>query len=210
MSKENQILLIKKFIDSDEATILINQVNENLRIFYLNIAKFFADQKNIKLEIASNTDNEEVGDDLFGNKTIKIFNITNTKMLNLILNINKKKVVFTDYKNYKNLNSKFTSINGYQFEKDIIFFVKEELNINNDELLYFCKNNPALLISETSKYLINKNRYSNDHSLIEEKNSVLEIRKIIFGIKKNNFDIKNLYKVIKKEAEYKRLNFLTY
>lgn len=210
MSKENQILLIKKFINSDKETLLINQVNENLGIFYLSITKFFADQINIKLEIDSNVDYKELEDDLFGNKTIQIFNITNTKKLNLILKFNKKKIIFTDYKNYKNLNSKFDSINGYQFEKDISYFVKEELNINNDELLYFCKSNPVLLFSETSKYLINKNKYSNDQSLIEEKNSILEIRKVIFGIKKNSFDIKNLYKSIKEEAKFKKLNFLTY
>ena len=33
---------------------------------------------------------------------------------------------------------------------------KNELNIDNDELLYYCKTNPALIFSEISKYLINK------------------------------------------------------
>ena len=94
MSKENQILLIKKFINSDKETLLINQVNENLGIFYLSITKFFADQINIKLEIDSNVDYKELEDDLFGNKTIQIFNITNTKKLNLILKFNKKKNYF--------------------------------------------------------------------------------------------------------------------
>ena len=47
----------------------------------------------------------------------------------------------------------------------LFFFIKDELKINNDELLYYCKNNPVLLFSEISKYLINNNQYSNDQSL---------------------------------------------
>ena len=84
------------------------------------------------------------------------------------------------------------------------------MNVNNDELLYFCKNNPVLLFSETSKYLTNNNQYSNDQSLVEEKNHVLDIRKKIYEIKRKNSEIKSLYQNIKKEAEYKKLNFLTY
>ena len=83
------------------------------------------------------------------------------------------------------------------------------LKINNDELLYFCKNNPALLISETSKYLINNNQYAKDQTLLEEKNHILNIRKSIFE-NKRNFNIKELYLNIKKEVNYKKLSFLTY
>ena len=120
----------------------------------------------------------------------------------------KKKIVFTDYKNYKRIDSKITKINSYKYENDISFFIKQELNIDNDELIYFCKNNPVLLFSETTKYLINNSQYSKDHSLIEEKNHILDIRKKIFEIKRNNSD-ESLYQN-KKEAEYKKLNFLTY
>ena len=60
------------------------------------------------------------------------------------------------------------------------------------------------------KYLINKNQYSSDQTLVNEKNHILDIRKSIFENKKNNFNIKNLYLNIKKEAEYKKLSFLTY
>jgi hypothetical protein len=126
------------------------------------------------------------------------------------LDIHSKKIVFTDYKNYKKISSKFNSINGYRFENDIVFFIKNELNIHSDELLDYCKNNVALLFSETSKYLINSYQYVRDHSLIDEKNPILEIRKSIFENKRNNLNIINLYQNIKKEAEYKKLNFLTF
>jgi len=77
-------------------------------------------------------------------------------------------------------------------------------------LLDYCKNNAALLFSETSKYLTNSNHYSRDLSLIEEKNHILDIRKSIFENKRNNFNIKSLYQSIKKEAQYKKFNFLTF
>ena len=50
----------------------------------------------------------------------------------------------------------------------ILFFIRDELKIDDDELLNYCKNNPVLLFSEISKYLIN-DKYSSDQALVEEK-----------------------------------------
>ena len=206
INKLSQVSLIKEFIKSNENTILINQINEDITILYLYFISYFADQQGVKI----NTETKVTEEDLFGEKRIQIFSITSQKKLNDALDMRDQKIVFTDYKNYKKVDSKITKINSYQYEKDISFFIKEELNINNDELIYFCKYNPVLFFSETSKYLINNNKYSNDQSLIEEKNHVLDIRKKIYEIKRNNSDIRSLYQNIKKEAGYKKLNFLTY
>ena len=210
MNKGSQILLIKEFVISNEETLLINPVSDELGIFYLGIIKYYADKQGTKINIDDN--NEFIGaeDDLFGQKEIIIYSITNTKKLTAAIDSFKKKIIFTDYKNYKKHNTNFKSINGYQSEHDIVFFIRDELKINNDELLYYCKNNPVLLFSEISKYLINNNQYSSDQTLMDEKNHILDIRKSIFENKKNNFNIKNLYLNIKKEAEYKKLSFLTY
>ena len=210
LTKGSQILLIKKFFISNENTLLINQVNDELGVFYLSIIKYYADKQGIKLNVDDNNETIGAEDDLFGQKEIKVFVITNTKKLVSTLNSVKKKIIFTDYKNYKKMNANFNSINGYQFEHDTVFFIRDELKINNDELLHYCKNNPVLLFSEISKYLINNNQYSSDQTLVDEKNHILNIRKSIFENKKNNFNIKNLYLNIKKEAEYKKLSFLTY
>ncbi len=206
MINKDQISLLKKFIKSHEDTILINQVNENITILYLYFIRYFAEKNGVKI----NTETKMIEDDLFGEKQIQIFSITSQSKLKNALNMRDKKIIFTDYKNYKKIGSKVTKINSYQYEKDVSFFIKEELNINNDELIYFCKNNPVLLFSETTKYLINNSQYSNGRSLIGEKNHMLDIRKKIFEIKKNNSEIKSLYQNIKKEAEYKKLNFLAY
>ena len=206
INKLSQISLIKEFFKSNENIILINQINEDITILYLYFIKYFADERGVKI----NTETKVIEEDLFGEMQIQIFSTTSQSKLKDALDTRHKKIVFTDYKNYKKVDSKITKINSYQYEKDISFFIKEELNVNNDELLYFCKNNPVLLFSETSKYLTNNNQYSNDQSLVEEKNHVLDIRKKIYEIKRNNSEIKSLYQNIKKEAEYKKLNFLTY
>ena len=210
MNKKDQISLIKEFISSSENNILINQVNDEIAIFYLEVVKHYANNLGIKIDNNTQIDNALKEEDLFGTKTIQTYNITNTKKLDTILDAQSKKIVFTDYKNFKRLSSKLKCINGYQFENDIIFFIKNELDIHNDELLDYCKHNPVLLFSETSKFLSNSNQYSRDRSLIEEKNHILDIRKLIFENKRNSFNIQTLYQNIKKEAEYKKLSFLTY
>ena len=210
MNKKNQVLLLKEFIDSSEKNILINQVNDDISIIYLSLIKYFANNQGIRVNIDNDIDTIAKEDDLFGTKTIQTFNITNAKKLDNMLNSHNKKIIFTDYKNYKRLSPKLNSINGYQYENDITFFIRNELNIVNDELLYYCKNNTALLFSETSKYLINSNQYSSDRSLTEDKNHILDIRKSIFENKRNNLNIKILYQNIKKEVDYKKLSFLTY
>ena len=43
--KETQILQIKEFINSNEETIVINQVNENLSLFYMGIFKYYMIRK---------------------------------------------------------------------------------------------------------------------------------------------------------------------
>ena len=209
MNDNNQILLIEKFFLTKEETILINQVNEELGVFYLSLIKYYADKGGIKVSIDESESTIGGENDLFGLKEIKILNITNTKKLTKLLDTNSKNIIFTDYKNFKKLNSKYNCINGYKFELDIEFFIKKELKINNDELIFFCKSNPALIISETSKFLIN-DKYACDQSLIEEKNHILNIRKSIFKIKSSNLNIKNLYLNLKEEAKYKKFSFLTY
>ena len=209
MSKENNIIKLKEFIKSQEKLLFINQVNEELAILYLNILNHFS--QNMGFKIIKNTSFEDDGgiDDLFGVNKLQVFTSTNQKNIEKILTTSSKLIIFTDYKNYKKFYLKFNSINGYQFEKDIAFFIKNELNIDNDELIFYCITYPVLLFSETSKYLINENNYIKDQGLIEEKNHILEIRKSIFEIKRNGYNIKNLYQSLKKEVIYKKFNFLT-
>ena len=138
MNRGSQILLIKKFLISNEETLLINQVNDDFGIFYLSVIKYYADKQGTKINVDDNNETIGAEDDLFGQKEIKIYSITNTKKLAATLDSLKKKIIFTDYKNYKKMNANFNNINGYKFEQDIVFFIRDELKINNDELLHYC------------------------------------------------------------------------
>ena len=51
INKVSQISLIKEFIRSNEDTIIINQINENIKILYLYFIKYFADQQGVEINI---------------------------------------------------------------------------------------------------------------------------------------------------------------
>ena len=91
MNKRSQILLIEKFLVSNEVTLLINPVSDELGIFYLSIIKYYADKQGIKINADNNNETVSAEDDLFGQKEIKIYNITNTKKLTTALSSVKKK-----------------------------------------------------------------------------------------------------------------------
>ena len=197
------------FFQSKEKELLINQVNEIISSFYIGIIKHIAIRNNISISLSGDESKENTGD-LFGKSKTDIYNLTNTKKIEVLLQSQEKKIILTDYKNYKKFNRKVLSINGYEYEKDIATFIKDELNIDNMELMNFCRNYPALLFSETSKYLINSDGYINDQLSFNEKNHILELRKSIFSLKKDGTKIKSLFSKIKSEAIYKKLNFLIY
>jgi len=204
---DSNIEVLKKFLKSKNRNLIINQINEEINETYIRIIDYFAKKHHIKISFEELNDNSN---DLFGEVRLQIFYCTNAKKLNELFNFPQKKIIITDYKNFKKTNKDYDKINTYQFEQDITFFVKEEFLINNIELLNFCKNNPALLFSEITKYSINVKNYIADAQLSAEINHITSIRKIIFNLKKESLNIKSLYLNIKNEAIYKKLNFLTY
>ena len=206
---KNNFDKLNYFFQSQEKELLINQVTEMISSFYIGIIKHIAIRNNISISLSGDESKENTGD-LFGKSKTDIYNLTNTKKIEVLLQSQEKKIILTDYKNYKKFNRKVLSINGYEYEKDIATFIKDELNIDNMELMNFCKNYPVLLFSETSKYLINSDGYINDQLSFNEKNHILELRKSIFSLKKDGTKIKSLFSKIKSEAIYKKLNFLIY
>ena len=206
---KNNIDKLNFFFQSKEKELLINQVNEITSSFYIGIIKHISIRDNTNISLNGDESKNDTGD-LFGRSNIDVYNLTNSKKIEILLQSQNKKIILTDYKNYKKFNKNFLSINGYEYEKDITTFIKNELNIDNMELINFCKNYPVLLFSETSKYLINSDGYINDQLSFNEKNHILELRKSIFSLKKDGIKIKTLFSKIKTEAIYKKLNFLIY
>lgn len=206
----NQIDEIKIFIHDDTKNLIINQINDDVGFFYKFVLYKFADNENLKVTICDHLDEKINNIDLFGTRNLKIYSTTSSKKIHEILNQEDKKVIFTDYKNFKKYSPDLKSINGYQFEKDINTFMVNELNIDNSDLINYVNNNPSLIFSETSKYSINNRNYIIDKGLEERTNHILEIRKSIFEIKRINFNIIKIFSKIKDEAKYKKLSFLTF
>ena len=209
MPRVNNISLIKSFLSSSENNLIINQVNEDIGQFYIYVIKFFALNQGLSVYISDELNNEN-SNDLFGEIKIPIIKTTSTNKIKDILSSNQKNIVITDYKNYKKFTSQVTSINGYDHAKDIKFFIKENLQIENDHLLNYCIEAPIFVYSESSKFLVNKDGYYSDHLVQKENNFILELRKAIFDIKTKNKNLKNLYDKIKEEFKYKKFNFLIY
>jgi hypothetical protein len=189
--------------------LLINQVSDEIGIFYLHVIQFFSTSSGININLNADLDNISTNNDLFELKKINVFNTTSTKKIDQILSSNDKSIVFSDYKNFKKYQKNYQTINGYNFSNDLKTFVKETLKIENQSLIEICIKNPQLILSETSKYLLNKDNYLKDMSIDFEVNKILEIRKKIFELKKSD-NIQKLFLAIKEEVNYKKFNFLTY
>ena len=206
----NNIEGINNFLDDKENNhLLINQVSDEIGIFYLYVIQHFSNSLGININWNADTDNILTNTDLFGLKKINMFNATSSKKIDQILLSNDKSIVITDYKSFKKYQKNFQTINGYNFSNDLNIFLKKTLKIENHNLIEICLKNPQLILSETSKYLVNKDNYLKDDSIHLEVNKILEIRKNIFELKKKG-DLQNLFLSIKEEVQYKKFSFLTY
>ena len=189
--------------------LLINQVSDEIGIFYLHVIQFFSTSSGININLNADVDNISTNNDLFELKKINVFNTTSTKKIDQILSSDNKSIVFSDYKNFKKYQKNHQTINGYNFSNDLKTFVKETLKIENQSLVEICTKNPQLILSETSKYLLNKDNYLKDMAIDFEVNKILEIRKKIFELKRSD-NIQKLFLAIKEEVNYKKFSFLTY
>ena len=201
---------IKDFLNNNEANfLLINQVNDEIGSFYLYVIIYLSKSLGINISFNNEADNISDNSDLFGLKKIHIFNLTSSKKIDKLLLSKEKLIIFTDYKNFKKYQKNHQTINGYNFSNDLKVFIKNTLKIENQNLMEICLKNPQLILSETSKYLINKDNYLKDESIHIEVNKILEIRKNIFELKKNE-SLQQLFSAIKEEVKYKKFSFLTF
>ena len=201
---------IKDFLNNNEVNfLLINQVNDEIGSFYLYVIIYLSTSLGINVSFNNEGDNISDNSDLFGLKKIHIFNLTSSKKIDKLLLSREKLIIFTDYKNFKKYQKNYQTINGYNFSNDLKVFIKNTLKIENQNLMEICLKNPQLILSETSKYLINKDNYLKDESIHIEVNKILEIRKNIFELKRNE-NLQQLFSAIKEEAKYKKFSFLTF
>ncbi len=207
----NNIKILKEFVDGKtDSKLIVNQVSEEISYFYINLIEREASSKKIILNYR-NSLIENINNDLFGNNEIYILFSNNKKYIENYINSNTRCIIFTDYKNYKIYSSAYkNTVNGYDYQKDIKYFIKEILKIDNLDILDFCIATPHLAFSEISKYIINSKGYTKENKIKEGHNFVLDIRKELFSLKRNNESLQKIYFNLKKEVKYKKLNFLAY
>ncbi len=206
----NSIESTIKFIEDDsQQKLIINQVNEEIGLFYINLVEKEAIDKNVRINYRDKfIDN--TSSSLFIENEIDLYVSNNKKEIEKYLNSNNKSIIFTDYKNFKIYSKSALSVNGYNYITDIKYYITKILNIKNPELIDFCINSPYLMFSEVSKYLTNSSGYIRENKIKETTNFILEIRKELFNIKRNHSSPKDIYLNLKKEVLYKKLNFLVY
>ncbi len=201
---------ISDFLNNNKYnSLLINQVNDEIGSFYLFVIIYLSKTLDINISFTDEVENISDNNDLFGLKKIHIFSLPSSKKLDKLLSSSEKIIIITDYKNFKKYQNNYQTINGYNFSNDLKTFVKNTLKIENQNLVDICLKNPQLILSETSKYLINKENYLKDVSIHLEVNKILEIRKNIYELKKNE-KLQQLFSAIKEEVKYKKFNFLTF
>ena len=205
----DNIGLIDGFINNKaEKKLLINQVNDEIGLFYVNLIENYTREKNIKL-VRKETFSEDAVNDLFAEEVIDVCFSNNKGTVENFIRSNNKCIIFSDYKNYKVFSDICLCINGYNYQKDINIYLKRILKVNNSEILDFCLYVPYLTFSELSKYFINESKYVRDKKIKESSNSILEIRKSIYNQKKDQKDMIKIYTFLKKEALIKKFSFLT-
>ena len=206
----NNIDFIENFLISGKDNhLIINKVSEEICIFYKYIIFELCEKKRINV---LQSDGEELIEtkDLFKEHELKLCISSNTKTIEKVLSKKVKHILITDYRTYKKYSKKISSVNGYSYNKDIKHYIQNKLSINNLSLLEFCISAPELAFSEISKFLVNSNGYVRETKIKEKNNSILELRKELYNLKKEGGDLKSLYKNLKNEAKYKKFNFLTF
>jgi len=208
---KNNIEIIERFFSTEEnKTLLINQVSEEIGCFYELVLREISSSYSVKLNKFTNVDYSNTSNDLFQERKVLLYYLTNSKQIDDLTKNDDQKIIISDYKNFKKFQKNFLVINGYQYEKDMEYFLNSIYNISDENLINYCIAHPYFTLSETTKYKANKSGYLTDIKSKVSNNFILEIRKEIFNLRKSKVDIKKLFLNIKNEAKYKKLNFLVY
>jgi len=194
------------FKNNQKQSLILNSISEELDFFYIFVLMYFSKLSEYKLE-AGNSEKIEENLNIFEGPKIHFYKSNNKKLINDLIDEKQNFILITDYKNYKKYRPQFNFLNGYEFKKDIHEFINNILKIKDKFLIEYCIENPALIYSETEKYLISQN-YKSDYNK-KDKDFILNIRKNIFQIKKEGLNPKKIYDELKDEVKYKKLNFLT-
>ena len=89
------------FSQKNDRLLLINKINDEIGIFYINIINHFAQKNNIKINFVNDLKETTSNNDLFDLTRIYILNISNKKTLEQLMDNDNQVIAFTDYKIFK-------------------------------------------------------------------------------------------------------------
>lgn len=206
----NSINKIKNFLDTNNnQKLIVNCVSDAIGTFYENVILHICKSNNVKIIKFSSIDMSNTNS-LFEEKKIQLYYLNNKKFIEKVLEKDEKIIIILDYKNFKYFKKTILSINGYNYQEDIKYYLSNELKIDNQDLIEYCLTNPELVFSEISKFLLNSKGYLKETKINEKNNFILDIRKDLYNLKKNNDDMKSIYENLKREVKYKKFSFLTF
>ncbi len=196
--------IVEQFLqDNNLNRLLINNINDEVNLFYLFFIKHFVKNKfDIKI-VNSPKELSEENNDLFGKQTLYI------SFRKIHSDINSKLIIYVPYSDIKK-NKDYSNINAYNIDADIKYLV-DQYDIeekNKFDLYNKIKLDPYMVISEIEKTLVNK--YDNIKYAKNDKDDIANLRLEIFKLKRDQNNLKDIYDLIKKETAVKKFNFLTY
>ena len=102
VTKKNNIEIISDFLSSEsDKNLIINQVSDEIGSFYSSVISNIAKDKNLRLVRENDGRINIEANDLFGEKIVRILNLSSQKKIESVCNENFPKIILTDYKNYK-------------------------------------------------------------------------------------------------------------
>ena len=127
----NNIELTIKFIEEDsQQKLIINQVNEEIGLFYVNLIEKEAAHRKVRINYRDKfIENSSSG--LFIENEIDLYFSNNKKDIEKYFNSNNKSIIITDYKNFKIFSKSSLSVNGYNYISDIKHYITKILDIKN-------------------------------------------------------------------------------
>ena len=207
----NSIQKILEFLSFKKSnTLIINEVSEEIGLFYLYVIERVAINEGIEIKISDIKRDISISEDLFFKPRVFLFKNIDQKNIKKIDNQNIYKIFTTNYKNYKAAPNSYLKVNGYEFKKDIDYYITNVLKFNNKIMINFIQDHPSYFYSEISKYEINKDEYRKNINIYSHEDQIKDVRLSIYNLKVNNFDLRKYYNFLKKEAHLKKFNFLTF
>ena len=203
MSKNARV--IENFIDDKNRNIIFGiKIDEKENIFY----KYFINEvlSEYKISLRGIENDDEIN---FQSSSLFEENEFIYLSFKKLKNEGRKKLInflpYKDVKKYKNVDL----INSYEIDNDIMFILKKNSLENEDKLFNYLKLNPHMIEFEIKKILVNKKGASFDNFHISHE-GIYSIRMEFFKTKKTSLNLKKLFGLYKKEALYKKFNFLVY